>query len=76
MAKPMVFETDLLMEKTEGGRCLKVDLKGVQLIIPTENVRRLLSDEIVSTSISISTGEISRDQEAFVSSKVKYPSED
>ncbi len=76
MAKPMVFETDLLLEKTEGGRCLKVDLKGVQLIIPVENVKRLLSDEIVNTSISISTGEISRDQELFVSSKVKYPDED
>lgn len=76
MAKPMVFETDLLLEKTEGGRCLKVDLKGVQLIVPVEHVKRLLSGEIVSTSISISTGDISRDQEPFVSSKVKYPSED
>ncbi len=73
MSKPMVFETDLLLEKTEGGGCLKIDLKGVHLLVPVEKVERLLNDEIISASMSISTGEISTDQETFVTSKVEYP---
>jgi hypothetical protein len=31
MSKPMVFETDLLLEKTKEGGCLKIDLKGVHI---------------------------------------------
>lgn len=68
MNKPMVFETDLLLERTEGDNNLMVDIGSIQVIVPIEKVRRLLDKEIDGATLSISTGKINKDQEPFITS--------
>ena len=71
MKKSMVFETDLYIEKTKGGNNLKIDMKGIELLIPIEKIKKIISGEIKGTSISISTGKINEKQDIFISSTEK-----
>ncbi|MFW6040559.1 MAG: hypothetical protein ACOC85_01845 [Thermoplasmatota archaeon] len=66
--KTMVFETDLVLERTEGGNNLKIDMKGIELLIPVEKVKKIIDREIKSATISISTGFINEKQDMFVTS--------
>ncbi len=68
MSKPMVFETDLVLERTERKNNLKVDVGGIQVLIPVEKVRRLIYGEIDGATLSISTGKIDLDQEPYITS--------
>lgn len=68
LMKTMVFETDLVLERTEGGNNLKIDMKGIELLIPVEKVKKIIDREIKSATISISTGCINEKQDMFVTS--------
>lgn len=68
LMKTMVFETDLVLERTEGGNNLKIDMKGIELLIPVEKVKKIIDREIKRATISISTGCINEKQDMFVTS--------